>query len=156
MKKYIFILISCYCFSQNNKTITYELTRKINDLEFNAIGELNIDSKNQISSFNLSQYKNLIKKDAKLIDSKTRDTTKIISTGNICYEDKIYYFDLKKDSLLSILYDVNCKSKVLVKDKIILPKWKIFNEFKEISGYKTQKATAFINDQLGRFILQTN
>ncbi|MGO4905494.1 GLPGLI family protein [Flavobacterium sp. W20_MBD1_R3] len=144
MKKYIFIFISCYCFSQNNK-VTYEFIRKINDLEFKANGILNINK--NITTFNLSQYKNLLNNGDKLIDVKTNDSTTVISSGNICFEDKLYYYDFKKDSITSLLYDVSCNSKVLVKDKIVYPKWDILDEYKVISGYKSQKATAFINDR---------
>lgn len=146
MKKYIFILLSIYSFSQNNNIkITYEFKRKINDLEFKATGILNVNK--NISNFTLSQYNNLLKNGDKLIDEKTKDSTTVYSSDNICTEDKQYYYDFKKDSILSILYDVSCKSKVLINDKIFHPKWNILDEYKVISGYKTQKATAFINDR---------
>ena len=148
MKKYIIILISTFCFSQNNNyKVTYEFNRKVGNLKFDALGVLEMDVTNSVSKFRLSQYQNLLKNGKKIFDTDRNDSIVILGSSSICTENKIYFYDFKKDSLTSILYNVNCKSKVIIEDKIVNPKWKIFNEYKTISGYKSQKATAFINDR---------
>ncbi|TVZ27865.1 GLPGLI family protein [Gillisia sp. Hel_I_86] len=150
MKKiFLVLLIPCYCLSQNNiSTLNYDLIRTKGQFTFNADGILEIDSKNNISKFKLSQYVNLLKPDDFVKDITTEnDSIKVVGAKKICQDDKIYYNDFKKDSTYSILYDTRCKSKVLIKDIINYPKWEIKNEFKKIGDYNVQKATAFINDR---------
>lgn len=149
MKIYILILLFVnLSYSQTNKIMAqYELIRELNGHKFTAQSNVIIDTKSKISLFQLNQYDNLLKNGQKTIDKETNDTIVVIGSTSICTEPKEYFLDFinKKQTLL--LYNVNCKSKVLIEEKLEMPKWEIHNEIKNISGYKTQKATTFINDR---------
>jgi GLPGLI family protein len=149
MKIYILILLFVnLSYSQTNKIMAqYELIRELNGHKFTAQSNVIIDTKSKVSLFQLNQYDNLLKNGQKIIDKATNDTIVVIGSTSICTEPKEYFLDFinKKQTLL--LYNVNCKSKVLIEEKLEMPKWEIHNEIKYISGYKTQKATTFINDR---------
>ena len=100
MKKYIIILISTFCFSQNNNyKVTYEFNRKVGNLKFDALGVLEMDVTNSVSKFRLSQYQNLLKNGKKIFDTDRNDSIVILGSSSICTENKIYFYDFKKDSL---------------------------------------------------------
>lgn len=150
MKKTIILLfVFNFCLSQQ-KTIkaSYELIREKNGYSFTADGYVLVDNKSKKSIFKLSQYNNLLKNAKKVFDKEENDSIVVVGSTSICTDDKEYYFDFKNKLKKQILYNVNCKSKVLIEEKLTYPKWEILNEFKEISGYKTQKAIATINDRI--------
>jgi len=136
-------------FSQNKiTTATYELNRSKNDYSFTAKCKTYVDNLNKTSLFELNQYDNLLKNGKKIFDKKENDTVVVVGSTSICTDPKEYYFDFRERKLVQLLYNVNCKSKSLIESKLEYPKWEIKNEYKEISGYKTQKATATISDRL--------
>jgi GLPGLI family protein len=150
MKIIIILTISFinFTYSQSNFiSVNYELTRELNGHIFTAKSNILIDTKNKVSIFKLNQYENLLKNGKKMFDKETNDTIVVLGSTSICTEPKQYFFDFKNKAQTLLLYNVNCKSKVLVEEKLEYPKWQIHNEFKEISGYKTQKATTTINDR---------
>lgn len=149
MKKlFLLLLIPFYCFAQNNSyTVDYELIRTKEPFVFNADGTLYIDLKNNVSNFTLSQYKNLLKDGEEKHDSESGETLTVLGSNRICFDNREYYHDFKKDSSYTILYNLYCQNKVLIKDSINYPKWEIKNEFKKIGEYNAQKAIAFIYDR---------
>ncbi len=135
-------------FSQTNAALaTYELKRELNGFSFTAKGITTTDNENKISIFKLNQYDNLLKNGKKIFDEELNDTVVVVGSTSICTDPKEYYFNYKEKSLTQLLYNVNCKSKVVIEEKFEYPIWEIQDEFKVISGYKTQKATSFINDR---------
>ncbi|NJM80861.1 MAG: GLPGLI family protein [Flavobacterium sp.] len=149
MKNLFFILLLCsFCFGQQKRyRATYELTRSKNNFKFTAQGVTDFDSDKKVSVFKLSQYDNLLKNGKKIFDKEENDSIVVLGSNSICLDNKTYFFDFKSNESTFLLFNVNCKSRVLINEKIFYPKWEIKDEFKTISGYKTQKATAFINDR---------
>lgn len=150
MKKLFLLLflLPFYCFAQDgNYIVDYELIRTVSDFTFNADGRLTVDSKNNISKFKLSQYRNLLKDGSKIYNEREKDTAIVLGSNRVCYDDTFFYYDFKNDSIHSILYNKYCDSKVLIKDYIHYPEWDIKNEFKKIGEYNAQKAIAFVYDR---------
>ena len=136
-------------YSQKNiATATYELNRSKNGFNFTARCTSFVDNINKKSLFKLNQYDNLLKNGKKIFDKKENDSIVVVGSTSICTDPKEYYFDFKEKKMVQLLYNVNCKSKVIIENKLEYPKWELKNEFKEISGYKTQKAIATINDRI--------
>lgn len=151
MKQYLYLsilLFTCIAYGQTDKIkAEYELVRELNGYKFSAKANLLIDVKTKVSLFRLDQYDNLLKNGRKIIDKESNDTIVVVGSTSICTDPKEYFLDLKNKKQTLLLYNVNCKSKVLIEEKLEVVKWEIHNEFKEISGYKTQKATTFIKDR---------
>lgn len=151
MKKYLLpILLFTFfiSFSQSkNYKVDYELTRTKGQFIFNADGVLEISPDKNISKFSLGQYKNLLKNGDKKIDTDTKDTINVLGSNRICTDNKVFFFDYKNVSSRILIYNKYCKSKVLIKEPLNIPKWKINDNTKIISGYKCQEATAYVNDR---------
>lgn len=135
-----------YCQNQILEA-NYELKRELNGYKFVAKAITTKDNKSKTSLFKLYQFENLMKAGQKIYAEKLKDSAIVVNSGSSCTDPKEYYFANKEKKVTQILHNGNCKSKVLIEEELDYPKWEIQNEFKEISGYKTQKATAFLNDR---------
>ncbi len=148
MKYLLIIIIGLKISHAQTKTISasYILKRELNGFNFTANVNTLIDVKNKVSISKLNQFENLMQGGKKIYDQESKDSAVVIKSSN-CKDPKEYYFDYKEKKMVQILYNSTCKSKVLIDSKWEYPKWELHNEYKEISGYKTQKATAFISDR---------
>ncbi|MGA9212369.1 GLPGLI family protein, partial [Kaistella sp.] len=141
MNKFLILILFCTLIkSQNNKStvdIEYTLNKHKNGYSFVADASLLIDKVNQTSLF---QLKKIIDMSPKL----ESDEAVNFSTRTICEDEKKYYFNFKNKTFTGLLYDVSCDNKVLIQNKISLPKWKITNKYRSINGKKARLAIANI------------
>jgi len=141
MNKFLILFLFCNLIKgQNNKStvdIEYTLEKYKNGYSFIANANLLVDEANQTSLFQLK----------KLIDISPKlegDEAINFSTRKICEDQKEYYFNFKNKIFIGLLFDVSCDNKVLIQNKISLPKWKITNKYKIINGKKARLAIATI------------
>lgn len=145
MKKIFFVLliIAVNSYAQV-KILKAEYTLLTIDpyLTLEAKATTEIDLKKGDYMFSLSQNKEPFDDNTVFTGNTTsKDTIMYKKIPGLCYDTMEYFFDTKKDSVFSLLYVFNCKSKVLIKEKIIKPEWVIEDSLKVIGGYNAQKAT---------------
>lgn len=147
MKK-IILLFFTFCFGlvYCQYTIHYSHTKKIGDRKFDSDAVLYVDFKEEKSLFTISQFKNLLKHKFE-IDKITGDTIKVLSSSDICNDSRLYFNDFKNKEQISLLYDVTCDSKTLIKETLFQPKWVVSKGSKKYKKWNVYEAKASINDR---------